>query len=410
MKRTLHQRGGIALVLVVVVMAAAAIMGFALLSSASIQADASRNSVSSFSADGLAESGSTLAEYYLMNPDKAATSAMSTNGSTTFYNPGSSVPSMNPVNGATLSKIAVSLSSRAGTLSAYGIDVTANSGSLSTSLTRTMHSNVQLQSRYLVKYAMASNDAFTVPMSGVTVSIGGNVRSDNGIGGLLSAILGSVIIPQNTAKPTYPAAAVPSYSQLDICKSLPAYPTTTGTGTAQLVSGSISSFPAANGTNPDAVYYSNGSLTLANGTFNGTLIVKSGSNLNINGNAVFINSKKTGQPALVVGKDLVFTGVLLNTRALTVNGLCWLGGNMTSSGVATADQFTVNGALMWGGSNPKIDTTGLLTTSYVHVNWPTSANDTQTKDSPNWDLLYVPTLCDEGLTPKTIKLLSTSIH
>jgi hypothetical protein len=317
---------------------------------------------------------------------------------------------MNLVNGASVSKISVSLSTRAGTLCTYGMDVTANSGTLSSSLTRTMHSNLQLQSRYVVKYAMASNDAFTIPLSGVTVSIAGNVRADNGIGGLLSAIVGSVIIPQNTAKPTYPASAVPSYSQLDLCKSLPSYPTTTGTGTAQLVSGTIASFPAANASNPDAVYYSNGSLTLSNGTFTGTLVVKSGSNLNINGNAVTITTKKTGQPALVVGKDLVFQGMLLNTRSLTVNGLCWLGGNLTSSGVATADQFTVNGALMWGGSNPKIDTTGMLSTSYVHVNWPSSANDTQTKDSPNWDLLYVPQLCDEGQTPKTIKLLSTSIH
>lgn len=42
------------MVLVVVVMATAAIMAFALLSSASIQAQASRNSISSYTADGLA--------------------------------------------------------------------------------------------------------------------------------------------------------------------------------------------------------------------------------------------------------------------------------------------------------------------------------------------------------------------
>ena len=131
---------------------------------------------------------------------------------------------------------------------------------------------------------------------------------------MLSAITGSTIIPQNTAKPAYPATAVPTYAQLNVCKSLPAYSTTTGTGTAQLVSGSISSFPAALGTNPDAVYYSNGSVTLTNGTFSGTLIVKTGFNLNINGNAVTITTKKTGQPALIVGKDLVFQGLALNTH------------------------------------------------------------------------------------------------
>ena len=112
MKQTQPQCGGIAFVLVVVVMAAAAIMAFALISSALIQADASRNSVSSFSADGLVQSGSTLAEYYLMNPDKAAASALTSSGTTTFYNPGSAVPAMNLSNGASVSNIAVSLTTR----------------------------------------------------------------------------------------------------------------------------------------------------------------------------------------------------------------------------------------------------------------------------------------------------------
>jgi hypothetical protein len=400
------------MILVVVVMAVAAIMGFALLSSASMQAEASRNSVNSFTADGLDQSGTNTAIYYLMNPDKASTSLLSTTSGKSFYNPGSNVPALNVSNGASLSKVTVKLSTQNATVGTYTIDSTANSGTTSASLQRTQHSVVQLTSRYLVKYAMATNGAFTIPASGVSVTIGGNVRADGGLGGLLSAISGSTIIPTNTAIPTYPNSAVPTYSQLNLCKSLPTYTTASGgTGTAQLItSSSISSFPTVSGTNPDAVFYYNSNLSINAGTYNGTLVVTNGHTLSIAGNGVVINTKKTGQPALIVGSNIIFAGgVLATTRALTVNGVCWLGGNMSATGtLLPTTQFTVNGALMWGGSNPTIDTSSILGSSYVHVNWPSSGG--QSMDSPNWDLLYVPLLSDENQTPKTIKLISTSFN
>jgi hypothetical protein len=424
MKKTPTLRRGVAMILVVVLMATAAIMAFALISSASIQAQASRNSIASYSADALAQSGSSLATYYLMNPDKASASLMTTSGSKTFYNPGANFGSISTSNGASVSNIALSVESQSGLITTYGVDVTSNSGTSSAaSVTRTLHSDVAVDSRYVVKYAMASNDAFTIPLSGVSVTIGGNVRCDSGIGGLLTAITGSTIIPSNTAKPAYPTAGVPSYSQLNICKSLPQYPTmvaqsagtgtaafTVGTGTAQLVSGSITSFPAANASNPDAVYYATGSLTISGaGTYNGTLVVKSPNNLIISANGVTINSKKTGQPALIVGGNLVFNGgVILSTRALTVNGLTWLGGNMLAQGgVLPTTQLTVNGALMWGGTSPKIDTSTILGASYVHVTYPSSG---QTLDAPYYDSLYVPDLCNENQTPKDLRVISTSIH
>src|SRR4051812_25184451 len=214
MKRALKHRGGIAMILVVVMMAAAAVMSFALLSSASMQAEAARNSVSSSNADTLAQSGTNLAMYYLMYPDKASTSLMTTTSGVTYYNPGTNVPTMNLADGSTVSKINVALSSHSGTLSVYGVDVTANSGD-SSSLSRTLRSSVQVQSMYTPKYAMAANGAFTIPSSGVTVSVNGNVRSDGGLGGLLSAVTG-LITPNNVALPTYPATAVPTYSQLNL--------------------------------------------------------------------------------------------------------------------------------------------------------------------------------------------------
>jgi len=196
---------------------------------------------------------------------------------------------------------------------------------------------------------------------------------------------------------------------------LPAYVTASGnTGTAQLAtvsSGVITGVPVANATNPDSVYYVAGNATFSsNTTFNGTLVVKQPYNLNINTSSVTITTKQTGQPALVVGGNVVFNGGLaLTTRSLTVNGLTWLGGNMTANGlIAPTSQFTVNGALMWGGTSSGIDSNSILGSSYLHVNMPTSGG--QSMDSPNWDLLYVPLLSDENQTPKSIKLISTTFN
>src|SRR5947207_15926742 len=70
-KTCLRQRAGIALLLVVMVLAFAAIIGFAMLSTASMQAQTTLNSNLALSADALADSGVDLACYYLLNPIKA---------------------------------------------------------------------------------------------------------------------------------------------------------------------------------------------------------------------------------------------------------------------------------------------------------------------------------------------------
>src|SRR3989442_4278586 len=66
-----RRRTGLALVLVVTVLAFAAIVGFAMLSTASMQAQTTLNSNLALSADALADSGVDLGCYYLLNPTKA---------------------------------------------------------------------------------------------------------------------------------------------------------------------------------------------------------------------------------------------------------------------------------------------------------------------------------------------------
>ena len=69
--------------------------------------------------------------YYLMYPDKADPTLMTTTNSLSFYDPGTNFPSMN-VSGATISSVAVSLPTK-GT---FDVDVTATSSVSGASITR----------------------------------------------------------------------------------------------------------------------------------------------------------------------------------------------------------------------------------------------------------------------------------
>ena len=152
-------------------------------------------------------------------------------------------------------------------------------------------------------------------------------------------------------------------------------------------------------TNPGSVYYctlSSGTLS-GNITLNGTLIMTAGL-LNDTGATITI-TPKPGYPALIVNNNLNFSGL---GKSLTVNGVCWIGGNISSS-LLSGGTLNVNGSLMLGSSNPTINTS--LGTVKLNVAWPTSAS---TIDPPTPDVLYTPELCDSNAFPKYVKIVSTS--
>jgi len=63
-------RRGVALMLVMGVIVVAAVLGYAMLSHASLTQQVSANSTQTVAAQGMAESGVNLAIYYLQNPEK----------------------------------------------------------------------------------------------------------------------------------------------------------------------------------------------------------------------------------------------------------------------------------------------------------------------------------------------------
>jgi hypothetical protein len=400
------KRHGVAMMLVVVLMAAAAIMGFALLSSASMQAQANNNGSSSVSADALTQSGTNVAMYYLMYPDKASSSDLTTSNDVTYYNPGTNVPAMKLTDGSTVSKIAVSANSR----SRFDVAVTSRSSVNGSTVTRTRTSRLKLSTRYVPQYAMCSNDSFTMPLTFLTSTITGPVRCDGGFGGLLTAVVGLLFgTSGNPTIPSFPKQACPQIGDLNIYKNFGSgrYTYNGGTYTANQISvGTITSatLTGANPvTNPGIVFFVNRDATMT-GTinFNGTLVFANSKSLTIASNAITITAKP-GYPALVVGRDLIFSGA---GRKLTVNGVCWIGNSWTGSGLLPGGNFIVNGSLMWGGSGTKIDSSKLLgATSVLTVKWPTSA---ATIDSSTPDVVYVPELTDKDNTPKSVKIVSSA--
>ena len=257
-------------------------------------------------------------------------------------------------------------------------------------VSRTTTATLQVTGRYIVQYAMASNDVFTIPMSIGTMTISGNVRCDGGLGGNTSAITNATtIIPTNTAKPAFPSSSRRRRSaQLDLCKALPTYKTS---DTADLLGSATvtasTNLVTSKTNNPGNVwYYTAGDLTMTGTiTLNGTLVVANGKNLIIGG-AVTINPK-TGYPGLIVADNIEFSG---SARKLTVNGITWVGQNLTGTGTLPQGTLTVNGSLMWGGSSPKFDTTKLLSpASKIIVTWP------------DWRLDDGPTHAGCGVLPRS---------
>ena len=115
-------------------------------------------------------------------------------------------------------------------------------------------------------------------------------------------------------------------------------------------------------TNPAGVYFVNGDMSLlGSNTINGTLLVRGGS-LTVS----TLYNKITAQPgfpALVVDQDIVVSGL---AAGLEVNGLTWVGRNITSVLINTGSVVNINGALVMGGNGnfSSSYTTGALNITY----------------------------------------------
>ena len=147
--RIRSRRRGIALVLVVFVMALAAILGYAMLSASALQATAGSNAVAAATARAQAESGIHLAMYYLLNPNNAPSVPPCTWSNVTFATtqPAATIPG------------SVTIQVGSPSNGCYQVIATGSSGSSigGGAVTRTITAEICVGGSYVIQQAGAFN-------------------------------------------------------------------------------------------------------------------------------------------------------------------------------------------------------------------------------------------------------------
>jgi len=344
-KRT--QRRGISFMMVTAVVAVASVLGLAILSSSTLQSEASGNQELGIHADGFAESAISVGLYYLENLNDSSKCPMPT-----LANPGGTYTKTGQPLGTgvpgTYDLTIKRISDTRYTVTGTGY-ATASWGTVS----RTLSADVDVNYFPFALCATNASTLLTSTLPAVTSSGGTSILGDvysNGplkvnatvtgnifAGGLISGLLKTItgvlctLIP-NTASvnhyPTYFYKGVKYTAQsVTLVTDIPATPNVT--------------------TNPAGVYVCAGTLDLTgNNNIKGT-IVTSGGALRISGTGNSI-TPTAGFPAVVVDTDITFKAT---GSTVDIQGLAYIGGKVTRSGAYTGCKLNILGGLLYGGSS-----------------------------------------------------------
>lgn len=383
-----------ALVLVMLVVAFVSALAYAMLANNSLQAQVSENLVRSASAECAAESGVSLAMYYLRYPEKAPAGSLNADG----YWPGQNAVSFGD---GTQAGVAAALV--AGTFDTY--DVTATGKASATSqLQRVRTVRMQVGSGFNVKQAAVINggvelenmwkvDGDLATNGTLTIDPGGSVKGtaiaraivnaggSSALGkGLILAANQTVYVPavgdvRDYATYTYngvtyaamkllpgtyhdgpkPPGGGPVTWQYD-----PGPPPPIGSPPKPVTLDHLTTF-VPTPTNPAGVYYADGDVTLNQEVgLSGTLVVRGTFNLRGDKNVL---TAQAGFPALLVMQDL---NIERKGWSLTVNGLVYLGLGITVDKTdSQKSNLTITGAYVSPAAVPvDPDHNGGLTIKY----------------------------------------------
>ncbi|CAN5695535.1 hypothetical protein BH09PLA1_BH09PLA1_30720 [soil metagenome] len=355
MKRTLHnfkalrrRYAGMALMLVLSAIALATILGASILATSSTQTQVNANILSAARAEYLAESGVQLAIYYLQNPQYAPVL------NNTGNYPGQSGISF----GADVPGTVDVTVTTAGELT-YDINATAHAGANpAAQATRSIKARVLVNVKFIQRHAASFLGDFTVP---VGMTIAGDVRCD---GMLREDSAGSITgtayangsnLATWQSPPSFPAKAAPALNEIEIYNTLgastPYYRyfdgTSYQTGYAEELPAVAAGEFLPGPQNPKNVWYANGDVSLGAFILNGTLVLRgAGKNLIVNDVAHIAPDKN--MPALVVAGAIQFASNA-DDKALNVDGLCWVGGGISTTGSSSTNcAMNIIGALLQG--------------------------------------------------------------
>ena len=360
----LPARRGIALLLVMAVVGLAAVLGYAMLSAAALQRQLQQSTTRAAEAEYLAESGISLAMYYLKNPIEAP--GYLPGGE--WYWPGTNGHEVGFAQG-TSGTVNVKVTRHDTTGQTFTVSSTGRAGGSGAAIARSAHARLSVVTKPREQYAAIFDKDVILPSAALIgestsdASRQGHVLSRRSIkillGGLLygngyrGALVSSPAVPllPGTWKPLPdPAPTVP----LTLAE-LPDFSKYTRAGMGIQQATIKSDITIAAGTklgptdgNAGGVYIYEGNLTLKEGVeVQGTLIVKG--NLIIKGANVRI-LPQAGLPALLVGGDIDMTS-LLPVAEMRSEGLTWVGGRIFST-VAGTPRFEIRGNLIVAGLKP----------------------------------------------------------
>lgn len=360
------RRRGIALVLVVTVMALAAILGYAMLSASALQATASTNSIELAIAQSQAESGIHLAIYYLMNPKFAPAPptlpyyywpganniTFATTGASPTTMPGSVSVAVTP------------LGSNDFQIVSTGSSGTTNGGD---GVTRSITATVQIPSFQIVQ-AGGFNSSVTI-RSGITFAGSPNAISSSSavaisVGG---TVIGNIIAPSPPS-----GSFTGSYVAGPTEAPAPNYETETDYTQGYTYQGAVyypvqlpstinsTTIESPSMDNPLGIFYTSGGLTVKSPlTVSGTLIVKGGTLLNESN--ISITTQSNNLPALVVDNALEMDG---NGKTLTATGVVYAGEGITGLLTGALTTITINGAFLNSTAGIASSYAGKMTVNY----------------------------------------------
>jgi len=331
------------MVVVMVLVALASVVSYALISSQAMMVQASDNARRAAQSDALAESGIQLASYYLQNPSSAPV----LNGSG-FYPGQTGISLGSAVDGTvdiTITKIDTTT---------FAIASTAHYGSVSsTPMNRSLGARATVQYAYLPTNAATINGGLNVLS---TTTITGSIRSTGTVSmSLGSSVVGNIYAPSLTGNTSGLNGTFTTTSNSGNNTPTPTtirdYSTYTYNGVtyhATSISSVSTSTLGPTASNPLGVYVATGDLNVTAAlAVSGTLLVPSGKLIVKSSNMTI--TPAANMPALIVQSDIAFGGT---SRKLTVNGLAWVGGVLTKSGTTSGNTATFNGAVQFASGTP----------------------------------------------------------
>jgi len=366
------RRRGIALMLVVSVVALAAVLGLVMLSTATLSNRSGANQGRLTSAEYLAQSGVNIAMYYLQYPDRAPATQINADG---YWGGTGGDLEISPSVQGTINVTVTRDSSNPWVYEVGSTGVAGVQGE--TQITRSTGARILVRQSWDVKYGAAFN-VDTSLNAGVNITgdayTSGNLVLKGGLGFAPASVVsgvghclghpGTIGIPGNKWDIlTSPTSGAPLVT--DIFNYKTGYKWAGGSYNADVIdAASTPSWgtysPTASASNPAHIFYVRDSLLGASGTFqlnsnvviNGTLIVDG--NLNVRGSGITITPVTSAYPALIVTGTM---DIAQKQKVITVNGTCYIGAQLKSTTIQSPlswteySKLTVNGGLLIGANS-----------------------------------------------------------